>query len=280
MSNLQALLRGETWKGFLIHLFLVLLVVTGAVFILFAVYLPTTTNHQDTAFLPDLKGKSLEQAKNDLEALKLNYLIYDSSAQMYDPTYPPYTVLDQNPAPQEKVKERRTVYLTINPVNPPLIDIPNILDLSVRNALILLKNNGLKFGKVIYVDDIVANTVLGVQVEGVNISTEQLELGYKVYKGSSISLKVGNGRHSFLVRVPDVVGLDFDIAERQLIGGGLKVGAIDLVTVDTLQAGTVVRQSPKATSSRVTNLGSAVRLTVVSGSAMEELVHDRALQGQ
>jgi beta-lactam-binding protein with PASTA domain len=275
MSKFVSLLKGNDAKGFFFHLLLIFLFVLTIILLFFWVYLPATTNHGDTVYLPDLRGKSLEQAGEELRDLKLKYTLYDSSAQMYTPEYPPFTVLDQSPGAGEKVKEKRTIYLTINPVNPPLVNLPNITDISVRNALILLKNAGLNPGEIQYVDDIVPNTVLGVFVDGVEISNEQLEIGYKVYKGTDIGLEVGNGRRSFLVSIPDVEGIDFRMGERQLISAGLKVGKITLVEVDSLEANTIVSQNPRPTSSRISNVGAPVRLTVVSSPEMEAEVKER-----
>ena len=70
------------------------------------------------------------------------------------------SVLKQVPEGDELVKINRTVYLTINRHVPPMVEMPNIVGFSFRNAEMALKNMGLRIGDTTYVTDFAKNSVL------------------------------------------------------------------------------------------------------------------------
>jgi serine/threonine-protein kinase len=85
--------------------------------------------------------------------------------------------------------------------------------------------------------------------------------GTNADKGSTITLKVSQGQAP--VRVPRVVGLKQQEAEDDLVGAGFKVGTVDQQNSDTVPAGTVMAQDPKAGDSAPE--GTSVNLVVSSG---------------
>jgi beta-lactam-binding protein with PASTA domain len=83
-------------------------------------------------------------------------IIQDS---LFQDTVPPLQVLKQIPEAEATVKVSRTVYLTINRAIAPMIDMPNLVGMSFRNAELELKAKGLKVGDTTYVPDIAKNAV-------------------------------------------------------------------------------------------------------------------------
>ena len=79
---------------------------------------------------------------------------------VYYDTIPPLSVVKQFPEPDASVKVNRTVYLTVNKAVPPVIEMPNLIGMSFRNAELELKNRGLKLGDTSYKPDIAKNAVL------------------------------------------------------------------------------------------------------------------------
>jgi eukaryotic-like serine/threonine-protein kinase len=76
------------------------------------------------------------------------------------------TVIDQNPAPNFRVKEKRTIFLTINAMNPERVSMPDVTGVSLRQARAIIETRGLEVGTLIYVPDIALNNVLRQQYKG------------------------------------------------------------------------------------------------------------------
>ena len=97
-------------------------------------------------------------------------------------------ILELKPGVGEKVKEGRTVYLTVNTLDVPLRAIPDVADnSSLRQAQAKLLNAGFKLNQVQLVNG-EKDWVYGVKYQGC-----QLAAGEKIPVGSSLTLMVGNG---------------------------------------------------------------------------------------
>ena len=149
----------------------------------------------------------------------LRYEILDDSS--YSSEYPPYSILQQNPSENEKVKENRKIYLTLNSSIPPKIKMPKIINGSVKNAQLILKSYDLKLGEITYVPDMARNAVLKMFIEGDSVSENDL-----VLKGSIVDLEVGNGLGNQIFETPDLINLDLEEARFTIIGSGLRLGNI------------------------------------------------------
>ena len=125
-----------------------IIAVTLALLLFVFISLNWYTNHGEFVMVPNVKGKSMFDAKRELNNYDLDYLVVDST---FDETKPPLTVLDQQPHKGTKVKEMRKVYLTLNASTPPQVKIPNIIDNSRRQAELILNSWGLKIGQMILI---------------------------------------------------------------------------------------------------------------------------------
>ena len=189
------------------------------IFFLFYIYFPIKTNHGDTITVPNLIGMELKDIDEFLSNRDLRYEILDDSS--YSSEYPPYSILQQNPSENEKVKENRKIYLTLNSSIPPKIKMPKIINGSVKNAQLILKSYDLKLGEITYVPDMARNAVLKMFIEGDSVSENDL-----VLKGSIVDLEVGNGLGNQIFDTPDLINLDLEEARFTIIGSGLRLGNI------------------------------------------------------
>lgn len=189
------------------------------IFFLFYIYFPIKTNHGDTITVPNLIGMELKDIDEFLSDRDLRYEILDDSS--YSSEYPPYSILQQNPSENEKVKENRKIYLTLNSSIPPKIKMPKIINGSVKNAQLILKSYDLKLGEITYVPDMARNAVLKMFIEGDSVSENDL-----VLKGSIVDLEVGNGLGNQIFDTPDLIKLDLEEARFTIIGSGLRLGNI------------------------------------------------------
>jgi len=149
-------------------------------------WLKSTTNHGEFVKVPDLKGTSVETAKIKLKDRDLDLVLQDSAN--YNPDYPKYAVIDQEPKANAQVKENRKIYLTINPSGYRKIAVPDILKRTYRQAKPTLEALGFQVGEITY------KNALG---EGVMQMTHQNRIinpGELLPKTSKIDLIIGNGK--------------------------------------------------------------------------------------
>lgn len=206
------------------------------------------TNHGEYLRVPDVTGKTLDEATRLLEEQGFEILIQDS---IYQDTLLPLEVMKQFPDADATVKVNRTVYLTINRAVPPLIDMPNLVGLSFRNAELELRSRGLKLGDTSYVPDIAKNAVKDQMLDGVSIKP-----GDKVLMGSTISLVLGAGIGNEQIPVPDLFGMTFEEAGILLEASGINLGVVlpDPDVQDTLSSFIYWQNPPRFTEENKLNL--------------------------
>lgn len=150
-------------------------------------WLKFSTNHNEFETVPDLKGKTIEVAQIELEDNNLEMQIQDSAN--YNPNYPKYSVIEQNPVAGEKVKENRKIYLILNPSGYRKVAVPDLRQRTYRQAKPTLEALGFEVGKITYQDNIGKDMVLGLRYKG-----NTLQPGTKLEKTSKIDLVLGNGK--------------------------------------------------------------------------------------
>lgn len=166
---------------------LALAVVAVVVFFFFILkWLDFTTNNGEFITVPDLKGKSIETAKIELNDNELTMKIQDSAN--YNPKYPKFSVIEQNPEAGAQVKENRKIYLTLNPSGYRKVAVPEILRRTYRQAKPTLEALGFVEGKKTYIDNIGKDVVLGIKHNG-----KAIKPGDKLPITSTIDLVLGNG---------------------------------------------------------------------------------------
>ncbi|WP_179343959.1 PASTA domain-containing protein [Winogradskyella ursingii] len=174
-----------TSKVFLKQLVIAIVAVVVLCFLLLK-WLNISTNHGDFVVVPDLKGKSLETVKIELEDNDLTWKLQDSAN--FNPNYPKYAVIEQNPEAGSQVKENRKIYLILNPSGYRKVEVPNIMKRTFRQAKPTLEALGFKVGNITYVDYIGKDVVMGMKHEGKTVTA-----GTMLPLTSTIDLVLGNG---------------------------------------------------------------------------------------
>jgi beta-lactam-binding protein with PASTA domain len=122
-----------------------------------------------------------------IEEAGLRYEVLDSAN--YSPNYPRFSIIEQNPKAGNKVKENRKIYFTVNPSGYKKVTLPNIIQVTQRNASSMLRAVGLDVQRVTYIDELGEDMVYYIKHKGKIISP-----GDKLPKTSKIELICGNGR--------------------------------------------------------------------------------------
>lgn len=227
-----ALMKRPLWINILLALGLSLLVL-----FLFFQTLEFWTNHGEYLRVPDVKGKNYKEAADLLDKAGFDVVVQDS---VYYDSIAPLVIIKQFPDPDATVKVNRTIYLTINRSIAPLIDMPNLVGMSFRNAELEIRAKGLKLGDTTYVPDIAKNAVKDQLVGGVTFKP-----GTPVAMGTKISLVLGAGIGNEDIAVPDLFGMPYSEALILLESSGINLGVVlpDADLKDTL-AGFVYWQNP------------------------------------
>jgi len=149
-------------------------------------WLKGTTNHGKFVEVPDLAKMSVMDMRKVIEASDLRYEVVDSAN--FNPDYPRFSIIEQNPPAGNRVKQNRKIYVTVNPSGYKKVTIPNIIQVTQRNATSMLRAVGLDVQRVTYVDELGKDMVYYIKYKGKNINP-----GDKLPKTSKIELVCGNG---------------------------------------------------------------------------------------
>lgn len=273
-QNFIKILKEKSWQALLTHVGFMSIVIITLILIFFFVYLPSTTRHGETVTVPNLEGMSLLEMDDFLKKRHLNYEVSDSG---YSSQYPPLAILKQFPLAGSYVKENRKIYLTVISKKPKSVNMPDLIDGSLKNAELVLDNAGLKRGKITYKPDLASNAILQQLFKG-----EKIKPGAKVEMGSEIDLIVGDGLGQRIFSVPRFIGLPIDEADFSIKGSGLNTGSViikvigeekmielvglaKILEIDTaviIESGNVFHQNPEIGMD--IRLGQQVDLWVVS----------------
>jgi len=174
------------------------------------------TKHGQEIEVPQITGLYPSEAEMLLQSSGLNLEIIDST---FSSKVPLGTIVEQNPPMESKVKEGRAIYVVINASAQRRVVMPELHDISIRQAENMLKQLGLQVKDIVYEASEYRDLVLDVRQDSVPIET-----GTKVVEGSALTLVVGKGRGTEMVGVPDLGGMSLTSARSLLLSQHLTMG--------------------------------------------------------
>ncbi|MCL2026989.1 MAG: PASTA domain-containing protein [Bacteroidales bacterium] len=140
--------------------------------------------------VPDLTGLPTSSLTSLTQEYGFEFVIIDS---VYDPSHPAGSVLRHDPIPGSTVKRNRKFYVTLVSATPDMAKMPNLIDLSLRQATALLEAAGLYVGTVKYEPSRFQNAVLDQTYHG-----KRIYPGEKVRRGSYINLLVSGSKDGYM----------------------------------------------------------------------------------
>ncbi|MCK0161918.1 PASTA domain-containing protein [Allomuricauda sp. F6463D] len=182
MKNFFNFLKSKT---LLIQLGLALVAILVLVFVALQ-WLKSTTNHGEFVEVPDFSKMSVMEMRKTVEETGLRYQVLDSSN--YNPDYPRFSILEQNPPAGNKVKANRKIYFTVNPSGYKKVSVPDIIQVTQRNATSMLRAVGLDVERVTYIDELGKDMVYNMKFKG-----KYVKPGDRLPKTSKVELICGNG---------------------------------------------------------------------------------------
>ena len=198
---------------------LLAIVVVVIILVSLIAYLKSYTQHGVEVEVSNVRGLAKEDAEAVLDQQGLRLVVIDST---YSEKVPFGTIVEQDPMPDSHAKLGRAVYVTVNASGKRQIPMPNLQDMSYRQAETTLRGLGLIVDTIYdYEPSAFRDLVLDVKAHG-----QSVQPGEKIAVGTKVRLVVGFGRGTEEVEVPSVIGMSPVDARRVLLSHRLTVGAV------------------------------------------------------
>ena len=176
---------------------LLAIVLTIAIIIGTLQWLDHYTLHNEAVVVPDVKGLTLDEADEFFKNSKLRYNVVDS---VFSKDVAPGAIVELVPVAGSKVKENRIVFVTINAQTSQMGKIPEIQDLSFRQAYALLRSIGFSSVEIEYVAGEYKDLAVAVE-----LNQRPLSKGEYVPLNAPLTLKISSGDPNMQ---PDSLSLD------------------------------------------------------------------------
>jgi len=197
------------------------------------IIMPLYTRHGQEIIVPDLTNLFYEDARDQLEQMGLE-IVEESKKFDVNNIFPIGVVMTQNPKPQSKVKKGRRIYVIVSK-GEAIIEMPDLINKSERNASFLLKNKKLQLGEIIYeFSDFFPAGV---------VAKQSIPPGTEIKPGMFVDLTVSSGRFPDKFIVPNLVNRNLNDAKKIIFQAGLTLGSISFELRDDLLPETVITQS-------------------------------------
>jgi serine/threonine-protein kinase len=230
---------GFLWKRLLPGL--VVLAVFGTIagiFIVDRLVMPNIVGvNRDVVTVPSVVRLALDDGR---EAFYKAGLLTEVRGKEYDDTIPENAIVSQSPEPGSRVKKGRKITVTVSKGKEIGI-IPDVRNVSERQAYIVMKKAGFVIGKVkkVYHEEKPAETVIDAFPASGTTTSREIE----------VDLFISKGPKPTHAEVPNLVGESLKTAKDRIAEAGLLPGAITYQNNPSLLPGTIISQSAAPGSS-------------------------------
>jgi len=203
--------------------------------------------------VPNVVGKSLQEAERLIREANLSSTILDGE---WNSEVPANEVIRQQPEGGKTVRSGRVVQI-VPSRGPELLEVPNILGMTLLEAEITLIEQGFARGQ--------QTTRSSDTVPAEQIIEQNPRPGFRVERGQQIDIVVSTGPLVVELRAPQLVGLTEGEVVETLNELGLTVGAIAR-EYNPAPYGTIIDQSPPAGES--IREGEAISIVISRGTLL------------
>ena len=143
------------------------------------------TNHNQYQIVPELKGMNVAEAA---AKLRQSNLVLEISDSIFEASTSPGNIIIQTPKAGSKIKNNRTIYVTIRSFSTQQVSIPSIVDLSLRQGMSMLQAAGFKNIVVEKIPSEYSDLIYDLKMNGLSLSP-----GDKVPINANLTIVVGDG---------------------------------------------------------------------------------------
>ena len=235
--------------------YLHLLIIIGVTILLLWLVLKSMdifTQHGEVYIVPDFDGYTIEQL---VEKGYDDYFQFEIIDSVYFKARDKGTVVQQHPLSGARVKQGRHIYLTIVAQSPEKTLMPNLKNLSLRQALVTLESNNLLVGRLEYMQYFARNAVVDQLID-----EEPIEPGTELVTGTEIDLVVGKGEMTVMVPMPFLIGLKQSEAGKELHYNSLNIGKEYFLDGSDTSHARVYKTDPETLTEDMLYLGQPVNI--------------------
>ncbi|NCQ33804.1 PASTA domain-containing protein [bacterium] len=236
----------KLWK-FILLLGVIAAVGGAAVVAVNFLVLPSMVHSHQVVTMPDLRGVSLEEAREKAATLDL---VLEVSRKRPHPTLPEGAVLDQVPGPHEKVRGGRTVRVVLS-TGHATGALPEVVGLTPRQAEATLQRENYRLGRSVRMPR-----------RGITqpvVAYQNPQAGLELATGRSVELVIAEPEAPLRLRMPDLTGLPLFQARQMITAAGFVVGPVEYRRSGQVAPNHIVSQKPAAGS----QVGKGDRLVLV-----------------
>ncbi len=238
--------------GLMLAFFLVIFLVTTN-------WLKCYTKHGESMQVDSYKGMDIKDAIRKAKSRNLSVVILDS---IFLKGQPANHVADQTPSPLSRIKENRTIYLTIFKANGDPVLLPEFR--SSGYAFDEYKNKLKQRG----IEAVVKerkfdskqeeNTILQMFYKGDEVTEDDLRKGFEVHEGEQLEFIITKQSTEWVI-LPDLVCSKYDEGVFLITGNKLSVGSIYGDVIDRKDA-YIYKQDPPYSPNQRIRIGQQVNI--------------------
>lgn len=205
------------------------LLVGVVLLVVLLVWLRSYTQHGVEVEVPAVTGMYMQEAVPIVEGEGLRLVVIDST---YSRKVPLGTIVEQTPPAGSHAKLDRAIYVTVNASTVRQIVLPELHDISYRQAEATLRSLGITVSGYVYEPSEYKDLVLDIRQ-----GDKSIEMGERISEGSAVTLVVGRGKGSGTVVVPSLQGRSLVEVRSLLLANYLTLGAVisDIETSEETQ---------------------------------------------
>lgn len=227
--------------GFIVKNILIAIAVGIVALICLLSWLKRYTQHGIEVEVPEITGLYIEEARQQILSAGLQMDIIDST---YSNKVPLGTIVEQNPPAGSHSKPGRTIYVISNAKSVRQIPMPDLHDISYRQAEATLQSMNIHVKDRIYEPSEYKDLILDIRQNG-----QSLEAGQRIDEGSEVVLVIGRGKGTEKIAVPNLCGKSLQEARSLLLARYLTLGIYEFdvpPTEETESLYVVYKQEPTA----------------------------------
>ena len=187
---------------------------------------------EDTVIVPSLEGKDVVYALELLTELELNTKVKGSE---YTADIPKNYVVFQEPQPGAEIKKGRDVKIILSK-GPRTISMPNLLDLSLQQANIILEEHGICRREL--------SRTHHQKIENDHIIAQVPSPGTMISRGACVDLLISMGAQPKAFKMPELIGLTLEDALQSIEKVKLVIGEIKSSHYPNKPQNIIVKQTP------------------------------------
>ncbi len=185
----------------------------------------------ETYRVPDLRGKTEEEA---IKILTKKELYLKKRREVFSIDYPEGTIVNQYPAPGEKIKKRHFIIVDISS-GGERVKVPDLIQKNLKAAQMELEQYALKIKRI---------SSIHYKFQSQDIIAQNPPPGAETFKKSGIDVLVSSGPRTLSYIMPDLIGKNIADVLTIFDKYGLKIEGIREVQYEGIPRGTIVRQTP------------------------------------